>query len=201
MGWEEGAERSLEPRSDVVKQMQNSSYKYIQWNDWTSGVTNNLPSSTTWFLCQWLAVWLCFVSTFHSMLLPCYCSLILSIVSTSGQHREHVLRWEEQFPSAFVLCLLPQVLKGLGVAAANKGCFRVLCLPKGKCVPSLYGRFIWQIRSVIIKLLHSRTNHNFKYISNLSTCKIHSDAVQIKPLTVATWASQMNMEYKNQGTS
>lgn len=38
-GWEEGAEGSLEPHSDAVKQMQNNSYKYIQWNDWTSGVT------------------------------------------------------------------------------------------------------------------------------------------------------------------
>lgn len=129
------------------------------------------------------------------MLLPCYCSLILSTVSISGQHRENMLRWKREYPSAFMLCLLPQVLKGLGVAAANKGCFRVFCLPKGKWIPSLYRRFIWQIRSVIIKLLHSRTNHNFKCISNLSTCKIHSDAVQIKPLKVATWTSQMNMEY------
>lgn len=34
MGWEKGAERrSVEPHGDIVKQMQNSSYKYIQWKD------------------------------------------------------------------------------------------------------------------------------------------------------------------------
>lgn len=34
MGWEEGAERrSVEPHGDIVKQMQNSRYKYIQWKD------------------------------------------------------------------------------------------------------------------------------------------------------------------------
>lgn len=33
-GWEEGAERrSVEPHGDIVKQMQNSRYKYIQWKD------------------------------------------------------------------------------------------------------------------------------------------------------------------------
>jgi len=82
-----------------------------------------------------------------------------------GRNRENILRSDKVSPStAFVLCLLTQVLKGFGVAAADKGCFRVLCLPKGKRIPFLYKRLIWQIRSVIIKLLHSRTSHNVKYI-------------------------------------
>lgn len=99
------AERSVEPHSDVVKQMQNSSYEYIQGKNCTSGPTHELSAQLYHVLP--LTVISCLIVLclgIPPVAVYCvYCSLILSIVSISGmlqcgRNRENMLRSDKVSP-------------------------------------------------------------------------------------------------------